>query len=61
MQNYTFERLVQVRSRESVYFLSYLHICEKRGVACHGSYVKLSLLKVVRKVSCNVYPDLMTV
>ena len=61
MQNDAFERLAQVRSRENVYFLSYMQICEKRGVACHGSYVKLSLVKVVRKVSCNVYPDLMTV
>ena len=57
MQNDAFERLVQVRSRENVYFLSYLQICEKRGVACHRSYVKLSLLKVVGKVSCNVYPN----
>ena len=57
MQNDAFERLAQVRSRENVYFLSYLQICEKRGVACHRSYVKLSLLKVVGKVSCNVYPS----
>ena len=57
MQNDAFERLAQVRSRENVYFLSYMQICEKRGVACHGSYVKLYLSKVVGKVSCNVYPD----
>ena len=56
MQNDAFERLAQVRSRENVYFLSYMQICEKRGVACHGSYVKLYLSKVVGKVSCNVYP-----